>query len=298
MSFSSDIKNELAEIKPNECCKLPLIYGFLLFSRSFSAKRICMQTENERSAVCYARLLSEVYDVEVEIKKGGGVRPTYIAEVTSEGDRLKILASVDFGVYEGQINREWMQRECCFASFIRGAFLACGHLSDPENSYRADFPVKDKGRAEELMQLLSENYITARLSSRGSGYVVYIKRSEMITNLLTVMGASARSLELIETTIIKSVKNNMNRARNCDSGNIGRTVEASIRQRTAIEYLKEHEMLESLPPELYSAAMLRLENPEASLKELTAASGEPITVSGLNHRLGRIMDIYGRLIKK
>lgn len=298
MSFSSDIKNELAAIRLNNCCKLPLIYGFLLFSRAFSAKRICMQTENERSALCYAKLLKEVYGADVKITSGGGVRPTYKAEVVSEADRLCILASVDFGVYEGQINREWMEKECCFASFIRGAFLACGHLSDPENSYRADFTVRDEARARELIELLGENYITARLSSRGKGYVVYIKRSEEITNLLTVMGASSRSLELIETTIIKSVKNNMNRARNCDSGNIGRTVEASINQRKAIDFLIKHEMLESLPPELYSAARLRLDNPEASLKELCSLSPDPITVSGLNHRLRRILDIYERLQKK
>lgn len=292
MSFCSDIKNELADIRPSECCKEPLTYGFLLFSRSFSIKRICMQTENRRSAECYAEWLKKVYDADVKITSGGNRRITYKSEVISEADRLKILASVDFGIYDGSINRSCFLRECCAASFIRGAFLACGSLSNPEVSYRADFSVKSEALGRELIRLLDEHFITANMSARGSGYVVYIRRSEMITNLLTVMGASARSLELIETTIIKSVKNNMNRARNCDSGNISRTVEASIAQRTAIEYLKRVERFESLPRELYEAAVLRLENPEASLKELCRKSREPITVSGLNHRLRKIIDIY------
>ena len=90
----------------------------------------------------------------------------------------------------------------------------------------------------------------------------------------------------------------MNRSRNCDSRNISRTVEASIKQRKAIEYLQKRGILESLPPELFSAATLRLNNPESSLKELTTLSEEKITVSGLNHRLKKIMEIYKDLKHK
>ncbi|MBQ1962207.1 MAG: DNA-binding protein WhiA, partial [Clostridia bacterium] len=129
----------------------------------------------------------------------------------------------------------------------------------------------------------------------GTGYVVYIRRSEMITNLLTLMGLSDRSLQLIETTIVKSVKNNINRARNCDNANISKTVEASIKQRKAIEFLEKTGRLEVLPEQLFSAARLRMENPEASLNELCKLSNEPITVSGLNHRLQRIIEIYEEL---
>ena len=160
-----------------------------------------------------------------------------------------------------------------------------------------DFPVRDRALAEELKALLAEHYISANISTRGNGFVVYIKRSEMIVNLLTVMGASARSLELIETTIIKSVKNNMNRARNCDSANIGRTVEASIAQRRAIDFLDKKGILSALSEELIEAATLRRENPELSLKELCKKSSNNITVSGLNHRLKRLMEIYNEHTK-
>ncbi len=298
MSFCSDIKNELAKIKPSECCREPLCYGFLLFSRFFSIKKIGMQTENEGSARLYAEMLSRVYGVEVKITSGGSKRPTYRAEVVSEADRLKILASVDFGIYDGSINREPFLRECCSASFIKGAFLACGQLSDPKIGYRADFPVKERALAEELVAVLSEHYISANISARGKGYVVYIKKSEMVINLLTVMGASARSLEFIETSIEREMNNRTNRKINCDSKNINRTVEASLKQTQAINFLKSKHRLESLPPELLEAANLRLENPGASLKELCTLSKSPITVSGLNHRLKKIMDIYADSIKK
>lgn len=292
MSFNIDIKNELARIRPSECCKQPLIYGFLLFSRSFSIKKICMQTENLKTAELYARLLKSVYDADCEISCGGGKRPTYVASVKSEADRLKILASVDFGIYEGKINKENFERDCCAASFVRGAFLACGHLSDPDTAYRVDFPIKERKLAEEFCFLLSEHYIDAHISTRGKGFVVYIKKNETISDLLALMGASARSLEVIETSIIKSVKNNTNRARNCDSGNITRTVEASINQRKAIEYLISRDMLGSLPEPLIEAANLRMDNPSLSLRELCKKSKEGLTVSGLNHRLKKIMEIY------
>ena len=292
MSFCSDIKTELASIRPSKCCKTPLTYGFLLFSRSFSVKRICMQTENEHTARLYSTLIKSVYGVDTKTETGNTKRTTYRVEIPDESDRLRVLASVDFGIFDGKINRECLERECCAAAFIRGAFLACGQISDPAVSYRVDFPVKERALAEELKALLAEHYINANISPRGNGFVVYIKRSEMIVNLLTVMGASARSLELIETTIIKSVKNNMNRARNCDSANISRTVEASIAQRRAIEYLDEKGILSALSPELIAAAQLRLQNPELSLKELCKKSSDPITVSGLNHRLKKLIEIY------
>ena len=237
-------------------------------------------------------MIQKSYDVSVKVNKGESKNVTYRAEVTDEIDRLKILASVDFGMVEGKISHEFFNRACCEAAFVRGAFLSCGQMSDPEKSYRVDFPVKSEALATELRDILLRHEVSANISTRGSGYVVYIKRSEMIINLLALMGASVRSLELIETTIIKEANNKTNRIFNCDGANINKTIEASFKQRTAIEYLIKREMLSSLPEELISAANLRMEYPESSLKELCKNSPEQITVSGLNHRLKKIIEIY------
>ena len=298
MSFCSDIKTELTEIKVSRCCSQALTYGLLLFGRAFSAKKISMQSENHSVAQLYCDLIKKNYGAIAHISIGGSKNVTYRAEIADETDRLKILASVDFGMCDGKISHEFFNRACCEAAFVRGAFLSCGQISNPAKSYRVDFSVKSPELAEELRDILKKHSVEANISKRGNGFVVYIKRSEMIINLLTVMGASSRSLEMIETTIIKSVKNNMNRARNCDSANIGKTVEASIKQRKAIEYLKKRELLSSLPEELIAAAALRIKYPEASLKELCKNSPEPITVSGLNHRLKKIIDIYEDVISK
>jgi len=295
LSFCGDIKKELAEMKTRQCCKDALVYGYALFGRSFNAKRICLQTESEAVAYSYGNLLSGVYGVEVSVTRGGGKRPTYIAEVKSEADKLRILASVDFGIYDGSIYRDNFYRECCVQSFVRGAFLACGHLSDPDKDYRADFYIKDKRLAEEFSEILLEHMIESHTSKRGNTYSVYIKKNEMIVNLLAFMGAGGLSLQYLEASVVKSLSNKINRNNNCDSGNIGRTVEASLKQRKAIEFLKEHGRLDTLDGKLIYVAKLRMKYPDASLKELTSKSTEPITVSGLNHRLKKLIELYEEL---
>lgn len=298
MSFCSDIKTELTELKVSRCCTQALTYGLLLFGRAFNAKKISMQSENESVTLLYSDLINKNYDAQVRIIRGDSKNITYRAEVFNEIDRLKILASVDFGMIDGKISHEFFNRICCEAAFVRGAFLACGQMSDPEKSYRVDFPVKSEALAYELRDILAKHSVAANVSTRGNGFVVYIKRSEMIINLLTLMGASMRSLDLIETTIMKEANNKTNRMFNCDGANIKKTIEASIKQRTAIEYLIKREMLSSLPKELISAAKLRMQYPESSLKDLCKNSPDPITVSGLNHRLKKIIEIYEDIISR
>lgn len=292
MSFCSEVKNELINIRPSVCCKPSYIYGIMLFGRSFSIKRISLQTNNENVAKEYAQIIKHTYKAQVDITVGGTVRPTYKAEVKSEADRLKILALIDFGINETVIDRSLFLRDCCVPSFIRGAFLACGNINDPEKEYRAEFCVKNEALADDFNTILAEYGINLKKTIRGKVTVLYTKDSGVIEDLLTLMGDTLRTLNVMDTKIMKSVKNNINRARNCDNANISKTVEASIKQRTAIEFLQKTDRLYSLPQELLEVALLRLENPEATLKELCKISPTAISLSGINHRLKRIIEIY------
>ena len=294
MSFCKEVKNELINIRPSACCKPSYIYGFMLFGRSFSVKKISLQTNNENVAKEYADIIRYNYKAQVDITVGGNVRPTYKAEVTSEADRLKILAMIDFGISETVIDRSLFVRDCCLPSFIRGAFLACGNINDPQKEYRAEFSVKNENLADDFNLLLAEVGIVMKKTARGKATVLYTKDSGMIEDLLTIMGDTVRTLDMMDTKIMKSVKNNINRARNCDNANISKTVEASIKQRMAIEFFEKNDRLYSLPQELLEVALLRKENPQATLKELCKISPTPISLSGMNHRLKRIMEIYER----
>ncbi len=297
MSFCSKVKNELLNIRPLGCCKPSYAYGFMLFGRSFSIKKIVLQTGNENVAKGFCDAVFSAYRIKPEITAGGSVRPTYKAEISSEGDRLKILASMDYGVSENSVNRELFIRDCCPVAFIRGAFLACGNINDPEKEYRAEFNIKNEALADEFSNLLDEHGINMKKSVRKNGVQLYTKDSAVIEDLLTLIGAGRLTLDIIDTKIMKSVKNNINRARNCDNANISKTVEASIKQRTAIDFLERADRLYSLPQELLDAALLRKNNPEATLKELCRISVTPLTVSGLNHRLSRIISIYEEMKK-
>lgn len=298
MSFCVNVKNELASIRPSSCCKPSIAYGFMLFGRSFSLKKISIQTENENVAKAYSDCIFSVYKIRPEIAVGGKVRPTYRAEVKSEADRLKILASFDYGISESTIDRSLLSRECCINSFIRGAFLACGNINDPEKEYRAEFNLKSEQLADELQRILSDVGINMRKTARGKGFLLYTKESTCVEDLLTLIGAGKQTLNVIDTKIMKSIKNNINRARNCDSANITKTVEASIKQRTAIEFLERADRLNSLPQELLEAAQLRKNNPNATLKELCRLSESNLTVSGLNHRLTRLTELYEEMKNK
>lgn len=292
MSFCSNVKNELAAIRPPGCCKSALAYGLLLFGRSFSFKRIAIQTNHETVAQFYSDLARQVYGVETKLSCGGSVRPTYRVEIPSDADRLKILAAADYGMSDSLIDSALFLRDCCTACFLRGAFLACGSMNDPEKEYRAEFSVRNEKTADELWQLLQSRGIVMKKTARGKSTVLYTKESTAIEDLLTLIGAAHKTLDLMDTKIIKSMKNNINRARNCDNANISKTVEASIRQRTAIEYLERTDRLYSLPQELLDAALLRKANPSATLKELCALSGDSLTASGLNHRFNRLIALY------
>ena len=297
MSFCIDVKGELLDLRLPRCCTSAYSYGFMLFGRSFSIKKIALQTGNEQVAKGYCNAIFQSYKIKPEIRSGGSINPTFVAEVTSEADRLKILAQNDFGMNEELIDESIFIRDCCFASFVRAAFLACGNINDPEKEYRLEFNIKSETIALELQALLLGEGITLKSTKYGKGLKLYTKDSAVIEDLLTLMGASRHSLDIMDTKVMKSVKNNINRARNCDSANISKTVEASIKQRRAIEFLKGADRLESLPEELLYAANLRLSNPDATLKELVRLSSEPLTVSGLNHRLKRIIEIYEEMQK-
>ncbi len=295
MSYCADVKNELASLKLTRNNRYAFAYGLMLFGRAFSSKRISMQTTNHEMAKVYAQTLEALFGVTVRLSFGGTKRITYKAEVPSDVDRLKILACFDFGISEEVICAEPVESDAAAAAFLRGAFLACGNISDPNREYRAELSVRNPALAQELEGFFEKHDLRFTRSVRGKGGVLYTKDSAQIEDFLTFIGATRRTLDMMNTKIIKSLKNKINRANNCDNANISKTVEASYRQRKAIECLEKHERLASLPQELIDAAMLRKQYPEAPLKELCRLSKESLTVSGLNHRLSRLVALAGQL---
>lgn len=176
-------------------------------------------------------------------------------------------------------------------AYLRGMFLCTGFMSDPSQSYQLEFRCISEPQAEQVRGVLAGASIRAGLARRKRYFVVYVKDSGDIVTLLQLMGASVSLMATENARIYKEVRNNVNRRVNCETANIGKTVESAVRQQGDIQLLRESGILESLPAPLREAARLREEHPGASLSELGKLSDPPVGRSGMNHRMRKLSSL-------
>ena len=293
MSFSQQVKSELCELRTASCCKFAECYGMLLFGRSFSHDNISFLTADKNVCLHLESLLKTCFSAVATVSEGGIKKPTYLLTVDNPIDRKRILIKYDRygnGALLG-LNPSLFEKECCTEGFIRGAFLACGSITDPEKAFHAEFALKREELLEDFFEVLCERGLSPKKTLRQGKGLIYFKNGADIEDLLTVMDATNHTLELMNVQIYKDMRNKTNRIKNCDNGNISKTVAASMAQREAIEKIEKKGKLPTLPPELYEAALLRKHNPEESLSQLCVIAKNKITRSGLNHRMKKIIEI-------
>ncbi len=309
MSFSSEIKEELIKSgEMSKCCVHAMAYGMLLFGRSFNEADISIMTDNPIVAEKYAELIRTVCDVEanISVSKAGKVT----ASVERQEDRKKVLS-----VFSNSGNEKFMRIDrgnllnensesdtenddninCCNASFLKGAFLSCGTCSDPNKSYHIEFVAPFRTLSFDLLKLLTDYGLNAKHMLRRGVNVIYIKDSASIEELLARLGAYSASMEIMNIKIYKDVRNLTNRRNNFESANLTRTVFASYDQVEAIEKLKASGAFSTLTEDLKQIAVLRTENPEASLREIGDLCSPPLSRSAVNYRLKRLMDIASKI---
>ena len=299
MSFSADVKNELLSYEiENECCLHAFAYGLMLFSRAFSYYDISLMTEHSGVAEKYCELMKKVCRVTPKITKSDAGK--FKIEVQTQAERTKILKTFGYENKGGTLRLNWsnISDECCKTAFLKGAFLTCGTVNDPNKNYHFEFVVPYLNLSKDL-KLFINDYddlnVLPKTITRNSTYVIYFKDSESIEELLTAMGAVNSTLELMGVKMYKDVRNNVNRKLNFENANLDKTIDAAGRQVDAIRFIKNKVGLDFLSDELKELAELRLENPEISLRELGTLLSKPISRSGLNHRLKRICDIADSL---
>ena len=295
MSFSSNVKNEILCLEiENECCRHAFAYGMLLLSRAFSYYDMYLLTEHEGVAEKYAEMLSTVCDVKPKITKSEVGK--YKVEVTRKEDRLKVIETFGYDKKNGTSRLNWsnMSDECCKTAFLRGAFLTCGTVNDPNKNYHLEFVVPYLNLSRDLKLFIEdcdELNVEPKSITRNSNYIIYLKDSESIEDLLTVMCAFNSSLEIMGVKMYKDIRNNVNRKLNFENANLDKTVDASAKQINAILHIKKKVGLSYLSDDLKELAEIRVENPDMSLRELGEILSTPITRSGVNHRLKRICEI-------
>ena len=184
---------------------------------------------------------------------------------------------------------------CCKRAFLRGAFLTCGSLSDPEKDYHLEFVLKNEAQADMLRSVLASLSVEAGSVMRKKAHVLYIKDSEMIATVLTLADATVALMELENIRILKEVRNDVNRRVNCETANIEKTVRAASKQVEDIRFLAGAPGFDDLPEELKLTAALRLEHPEVSLSELAMLHPTSVSRSGINHRLRKLCILAEKL---
>lgn len=300
MSFSSEVKKEICTIElfDRELLKAEL-YGMLLFGRTFRENSIVFTTENQYVSKRITTLLENLYMPIIEkhttLRTKTNENRLFKISVVGDDDCMRIFD--DFGHSNSQVtlrvNRANISGDESARAFVRGAFLSCGSVSSPEKSYHAEFCVPHKNLSVDLCKILSE--ITEcgfcpKTVLRNGNYIVYFKGSEQICDLLTYIGAPLSAMEIMGTKAIKQVRNNVNRRINGEVANIGKIASASAKQLEAINHIKKTKGLETLPEDLREIAYLRLENPEMSLRDLGQNLSPPISRSGANHRIQRLLE--------
>lgn len=315
MSFSTQVKRQIASLSAADrdngpradCCLWAETCGLLLFSPLLSSGKAELRTDSSETARYIAERLSGQLGVYVDMIAPGekpGREKIYTVRIPEErqrkmaGDELLSYAR-QYG-YDGAegtgsvgefIAGELSRRECCRSAFVRGAFLAAGTVAEPEKSYCLEICVPDEGMSRKLAALLSEAEVKCGVTTRHGKRYVYIHDSEGIETVLAMTGAGSALFDLLNLKILREQRNIANRRRNCDDANTSKTVNAAWLQLDAIKKIEKTAGLVSLPPELREIAKLRLENPHVSLRELGELMEEPLSRSGVNHRLRRIMEI-------
>lgn len=193
-----------------------------------------------------------------------------------------------------QHREQLLKRSCCKRAFLRGAFLASGSISDPEKSYHFEIVCQNPEQAALLQELFESFELDAKIVQRKKYYITYLKEGAQIVDALNVMGAYVALMNLENVRILKEMRGSVNRIVNCETANINKVVGAACRQVEDIRYIQSRIGLDELPPALREMALLRLEYPDTSLKDLGELCDPPVGKSGVNHRLRKL----GELAKK
>ena len=293
MSFADEVCLELCELpikKP--CCRHALTAGLLLGAQELSGKRIAARYRRETVATLASAMIYAQYAKAPESQMTGACGHRFYDLEFSSPAAGKLLRQMAQGEDASCLH---FQCEGCGSAFLKGAFLSVGTLNDPNKSFHLEFLLPN-GQNEALMTafLNAEGYPPRRIS-RPKGIGLYYKNSSSIEDLVAKMGSQSKVFQIINNRIEREIRNNENRATNCVTKNIEKSIAAANRQMEAIGRLIECGKLESLPEGLRTSALVRYRNPDASLDELVALHEPPISKSGLNHRLAKLIEAADEL---
>ncbi|MDR0951304.1 MAG: DNA-binding protein WhiA [Oscillospiraceae bacterium] len=294
MSFSSETKEELCRFPLDKrCCAVAEAYGALLYGNLFSAEELRLVTGSAPFAARLPELFRRAFALGFDPQPAAVHKGRETFSITKPKDIRRVFEAYGYepeALLAHHINLGVLEERCCKISFLRGAFLAGGSLSDPGKSYHLELVTPHYSVSRETLSMLLELGFAPKDLRRSGNYITYFKQSGAIEDFLTTIGAPVAAMKIMSAKVEKDMRNTINRRVNCDSANADKIVSASQEQLDAIEKLALAGKLDALPEKLREAAQLRLGNPESSLSELAAMANPPVSKSCMSHRMRQITD--------
>ena len=295
MSFSYETKSELCRLPvQRHCCARAEAYGILLYCHTFNSTEVRIITENPGFAQRLPKVFQRAFSLRFDRVPEEGEEGKRIFQITDEKKLHHIINLLGYAPEQNlvlHINFGLLEEECCRASFLRGAFLAGGSVTDPLKRYHLELATPHLQAGREVEALLRDMGFEPKNVMRQNNLITYFKSSTHIEDLLTLIGAPGRALEIMSAKIEKEMRNTVNRRVNCDAANLDKAVLASREQVEAFTRLTESGAINDLPVKLQEVAVARLLQPELTLSELAATFDPPLTKSCLNHRIRKLMEI-------
>ena len=282
MSFSSDIKEELSKVNnlKNKTILEAEFLGYILTGNTTNSEDVLeFITENEFNIERFYRILFNLeieYDPEVKGK-------VFVATI-KKNEKVEKLMEIKLD-----------QNEEIQKAIVKGAFLGAGSITDPNKQYHLEILFQERSNAEYVLNICKNFGVFLKVLENKNKVQLYIKDGEEISKFLALLGANRGVLSFEEVRITKEIKNNVNRLVNCETANLNKIVNASVNQVNDIKLIQKLNKFEELPEDLKEIAILRLENPDMSLKSLGELLENPIGKSGVNHRLQKIHDFAEEL---
>lgn len=297
MSFSSEVKDTLCTLTVKKrCCRRALLLG-MLFAQYVPENRVLVfSTDNENIRALFSWLFRQMTSVTPQFEETGAL-PSAVGRPGGSSYAKLLAPPVE------TVNRSvevlnacltdmtpFLTCEACRFCLLRGLFLASGTVSSPDSKgYHLELLLKSERVRAMFAALLTELGLAPKQIIRRNSPALYFKNSENIEDFLLAIGAQNASFQMMDIGRFRKLRGEENRRVNCDTFNIARSTSAAAHQLRAIRLLAESGKIQLLPKELQITAQIRLEHPECSLPEIAAMHEPPLTKSGVNHRLQKIL---------
>lgn len=301
MSFTAEVKDELSRVEGTcsrcdvaELSALIRVCGALSF-RGNGAYAIRVSTETGAVARTVVRLAHSVFDLETSLtvrRSNLHKSRNYLIEIPEQPKLERALITMGIlvpgrGIVPGVPPRN-VAKPCCRASYLRGVFMAGGFIADPRGDFHLEMAVTGEDLAADLVKIMGDCGVTARLNHRRGAFAVYLKNFDDLTRFLSTIGAVRIAQAVENARRMKSVKNDVNRLVNAEMANQARSTSAAAGQIALINRVEAEIGLDQIPSALAEFCYARRENPDLSLRDLGATMNPPLSKSAMYHRLLRL----------